>query len=56
MTPFQRFGLSAVVSQTPVKAWVESLALIVGDHTSESTFLISNWAKGNIDTFKMKTR
>lgn len=32
--------------------WEECIGLIVSDHTSESTFSDSNWAKGNLDTFK----
>lgn len=42
------------------KVWSQSLGecvsvSIVSDHMSECTFLDSNWAKGNLDTFKTVT-
>lgn len=37
------------------KVWDECVGLIVSDHISESTFSDSNWAKGNLDTFRTVT-
>lgn len=34
---------------------MKRVGLIVGDHVSESTFSDSNWARGNLDTFRAVT-